>query len=113
MRKWLKRKVILTGEQHQAMDCRGVLRGNADPFRASDAPLGKSRRRRPPGSATGNALRLEIHISKWLVSRYLRRLQSPAERLSHSHDRQAFNASEIAVPADQCRTQRRRCRRHP
>jgi len=36
--------VILTGEQHQAMDCRGVLRGNADPFRASDAQYGESTR---------------------------------------------------------------------
>jgi hypothetical protein len=31
--------VILTGEQHQAMDGRGGLRGNADPFPASDALL--------------------------------------------------------------------------
>jgi hypothetical protein len=31
--------VILTGEQHQAVDFRGVLRGNPDPFRASKTRL--------------------------------------------------------------------------
>jgi len=41
-RQWLKRKVVLTGEQHQAVDFRGVLRGNPDPFRASEAPLAQS-----------------------------------------------------------------------
>jgi hypothetical protein len=33
-RKWLKRKVISTEDQRQTMDCLGVRRGNADPFRA-------------------------------------------------------------------------------
>jgi hypothetical protein len=29
-RKWIKRKVILTGERHPTVDFRGVLRGNPD-----------------------------------------------------------------------------------
>ena len=36
------------------MDCRGVLRGNADPFRASDAPLGESWSQRQSRASTVN-----------------------------------------------------------